>query len=281
LDIVKVEAWNRYSWLRHGFSTRHDGVSQVYGQNELNLGWTKEDDPKLVAANRQKFVSAFFGDEDRPVLVGVRQIHSDIVRVVERDDGALRGRLQTTDGRAILEGDGLITDVPGLLLGVGTADCVPVFVVDVEKRVIGAFHAGWRGTVGRIVEQGVVMMTDVYRSHVEDLVAAVGPSIGSCCYSVGDEVRTHFASQFGYADELFRSGINGDGIHLDLWRANRLQLLNAGLAEARITVIGECTACTRSPSDAPRYFSHRGEKGLAGRMLNVVGIADEPIHPNR
>jgi len=281
LDIVRVAAWNRYGWLRHGFSTRVDGVSQVYGQNELNLGWTKEDDPKFVAENRQRFVQALNSGEDGPVLVGVRQIHSDIVRVVGRGDGALDGRLQTTDGRAILEGDGLITDVPGLLLGMGTADCVPVLVVDVEKRAVGAFHAGWRGTVGRIVEQGVAMMTEVYGSRVEDLVAAVGPSIGSCCYSVGDEVRTQFASQFGYADELFSTGTPGDGIRLDLWQANRKQLLNAGLADEKITVVGECTACIRSPSGAPKYFSHRGEKGVAGRMLNVVGIADEPFHANR
>ena len=105
----------------------------------------------------------------------------------------------------MLEGDGLMTDVPGVLLGVGTADCVPVLVVDVEKRVVAAFHAGWRGTVARIVERGVAMMRREYGSRVEDLVAAVGPSIGACCYTVGEEVRSEFGGQFGYAEELFRS----------------------------------------------------------------------------
>jgi polyphenol oxidase len=171
----------------------------------------------------------------------------------------------------VWEGDGLITDVPGVLLGVGTADCVPVLVVDVEQRVVAAFHAGWRGTVARIVERGVAMMREEFGSRVEDLVAAVGPSIGACCYAVGEEVRAEFAGQFGYAEELFRP-IDGS-VRLDLWEANRRQLVEAGVGEERIAVVGECTACARDESGALRYFSHRGENSVAGRMLNVVGIA--------
>jgi hypothetical protein len=189
--------------------------------------------------------------------------------VVRKEDGALEGRLQTAEGKAVLEGDGLMTDVPGVLLGVGTADCVPVLVVDVEKRVVAAFHAGWRGTVARIVERGVAMMGAEYGSRVEDMVAAVGPSIGACCYTVGGEVRAEFEGQFGYAEELF----SGEGaIRLNLWEANRRQLVDAGVGEARITVVGECTACARDERGALRYFSHRCEKGVAGRMLNVVGV---------
>jgi YfiH family protein len=204
--------------------------------------------------------------------VEVRQVHSGIVRVVRAGDGALEGKLQTMAGKALLEGDGLTTDVPGVLLGVGTADCVPVLVVDVEKRVVAAFHAGWRGTVARIVERGVARIGEEYGSRVEDLVAAVGPSIGACCYVVGEEVRSEFEGQFGYAEELFSQRDAGE-MRLNLWAANRRQLLDAGVGEARISVVGECTACARDGSGARRYFSHRGEKGVAGRMLNVVGIA--------
>ena len=189
--------------------------------------------------------------------------------MVRKEDGALEGRLQTAEGKAVLEGDGLMTDVPGVLLGVGTADCVPVLVVDVEKRVVAAFHAGWRGTVARIVERGVAMMGAEYGSRVEDMVAAVGPSIGACCYTVGEEVRAEFAGQFGYAEELFSGAMVR--IRLDLWEANRRQLVDAGVGEERIAVVGECTACARDERGALRYFSHRGEKGVAGRMLNVVG----------
>jgi YfiH family protein len=272
LEIVRVAGWERYAWLRHGFSTRRGGVSSVYGGKSLNLGWTKEDDPASVAENRRRFLSEIDGEKGGSVLVGVWQIHSGTVRVVGVGDGALEGKLQTAEGKAVLEGDGLMTDVPGVLLGVGTADCVPVLVVDVEKRVVAAFHAGWRGTVARIVERGVAMMGKEYGSRVENLVAAVGPSIGACCYTVGEEVRGDFGAQFGYAEELFKPGSDGTGSRLNLWEANRRQLLDVGVAESRITVVGECTACARDQNGALRYFSHRGEKGVAGRMLNVVGI---------
>jgi hypothetical protein len=272
LKIVTVKGLERYGWLRHGFSMRDGGVSRVYGGGALNLGWTKEDDPALVAENRRRFLNGVCGGDAGSVLVGVRQIHSGTVRVVREEDGVLEGRLETAEGKAVLEGDGLITEVPGVLLGVGTADCVPVLVVDVEKRVVAAFHAGWRGTAARIVEWGVAKMAEEYGSRAEDLVAAVGPSIGACCYTVGEEVRTEFGGQFGYAEELFYRGDAG-GMRVNLWEANRRQLLDAGVRAAQIAVVGECTACARDERGALRYFSHRGEKGVAGRMLNVVGVA--------
>jgi polyphenol oxidase len=269
IGIVQISNWKGYEWLRHGFSTRAGGVSSVYGGRTLNLGWTKEDDPAAVAENRRLLLDAIYGEHPGS-LVGVRQIHSAIVQSIREGDGVFEGRLQTAEGKAVLEGDGLITDVPGVLLGVGTADCVPVLIADVEKRVVGAFHAGWRGTVARIVEQGVAKMRDEYGSRTEDLVAAIGPSIGACCYTVGDEVVTEFSRQFHYAEQLFTA--TGNETRLNLWDANRRQLLDAGLSEEQITVTGECTACTRDQNGALKYFSHRGEKGVAGRMLNVVGV---------
>ena len=277
MEVVRVQEWERYGWLRHGFSTRVGGVSTVYGGNSLNLGWTKEDEPSLVAENRRRFVGTAAGTKGGNAgfsLVTVRQIHSGIVQVVREGDGALEGKLQTSDGKAVLQGDGLMTNVPGVMLGVGTADCVPVLVVDAKKRAVAAFHAGWRGTVARIVEHGIERMRLEYGSQPEDLLAAVGPSIGACCYAVGAEVRAEFASQFGYADQLFRevSGTSSPQLYVDLWEANRRQLLDAGVKESRIAVVGECTACARDDGGALRYFSHRGEHGVAGRMMSVVGI---------
>jgi purine-nucleoside/S-methyl-5'-thioadenosine phosphorylase / adenosine deaminase len=273
LEILEVKRWKRYEWLLHGFSTRDGGVSQVYGGSTLNLGWTKEDDSASVAENRRRFLRAVCGQQAGSVLVGVKQIHSNMVRVVKKEDGGLEGRLQTEEGKAVLEGDGLITDVPGVLLGVGTADCVPVLVVDVTKRVVAAFHAGWRGTVARIVERGIGIMQEEYRSQAVDMVAAVGPSIGPCCYTVGEEVWSEFGRQFGYAKELFVRSTDSEEVRLNLLEANRRQLLDAGVTEASIAMTGECTACARSQSGAMRYFSHRAEHGIAGRMLNVVGVA--------
>jgi YfiH family protein len=211
-------------------------------------------------------------------MVTIRQVHSGIVRVVRAEEGVLVGKLETPEGKAVLEGDGLITDLPGVMLAVGTADCVPVLVVDVKRKAVGSFHAGWRGTVARIVEHGIGAMRWEYGSQPEDLFAAVGPSIGVCCYSVGEEVRSQFGEQFSYADELFRE-VPGDSaeartkLHVNLWEANRRQLLDAGVDESRITLVGECTACARNADGGRRYFSHRAEKGIAGRMLSAVGVA--------
>ncbi len=119
------------------------------------------------------------------------------------------------------------------------------------------------------------MMVEEYGSHVEDLAAAVGPSIGDCCYAVGLEVREGFGRRFDYAEELFRIGVDEEEaeMYLDLWEANRRQLLNAGVAEERITVVGDCTACGVDANGRLKYFSHRGEQGITGRMLSVVGVA--------
>src|SRR5207244_7005375 len=102
-----------------------------------------------------------------------------------------------------LTADGLITNVPGLLLTIQTADCVPILLVDVKKKVVGAFHAGWRGTVKRIVEKGVGTMRAEFGSEPKNIHAAIGPCIAQCCYAVGDKVVDQFRSQFEYADKLF------------------------------------------------------------------------------
>jgi YfiH family protein len=203
-------------------------------------------------------------------LVTVRQVHGATVRIVREEDSACEGRLQTADGKAVLEGDGLMTGVAGVLVGVQTADCVPVLVADVERRVVAAFHAGWRGTVQRIVEKGIAAMREEFGSRAGDLVAAVGPSIGVCCYRVGEEVREEFGRKFEYVTTLFRGG--NEDLRVDLWEANRRQLLAAGLSEERITVLGECSGCAVDEAGRRQYFSHRVDKGRTGRMISAVGI---------
>jgi hypothetical protein len=285
-----------YAWLRAGFSTRLGGGSECYGDGDLgdlNLGWTKEDSEETVAENRRRFLKAVGGPKPRE-LVTLRQFHSGMIRIVGKTEPETRP-LATPEGRAFLRGDGLMTDRAGLMLGVVTADCVPVLVADVRKRAVAAFHAGWRGTLARIVERGIGTMQLQYGSRPKDLIAAIGPAIGACCFAVGEEVRFDFESQFSYARELFSEVYDSDPvrekypllfltarapghsnigpqIHLDLIEANRRQLLDAGVSAARISVVGECTACTRLRDGRRRYFSHRGEHGFTGRMLSVVGI---------
>jgi polyphenol oxidase len=290
VDVVRSPAWDCYPWLLHGFSSRAGGVTESYSPGSLNLGWSKDDDPKNVAENRRRFVRAV-GGSGAVRLVTLRQTHTGLVRIVEPGDSPL----ETAEAKAVLRGDGVITDVPGLLLAVQIADCVPVLVADPRNRAVAAFHAGWRGTLKRIVERGIGRMQLRYGSRPQDLIAVIGPSIGVCCYSVGEEVRHEFESQFAYAGELFTEVYDADPvrekypllfltarapghsnigpqIHLNLWEANRRQLVDAGLKSAKITVIGECTACTRVENGTLKYFSHRAESGFTGRMLAGVGV---------
>jgi polyphenol oxidase len=191
----------------------------------------------------------------------------------------------------------LVTDTPGLLVAVQAADCVPVILVDRKRRAVGAFHAGWRGTVKRIVEKGVGEMRKHFGCDPRNLVAAIGPGIQSCCYEVGEEVRTRFEAQFAYGAKLFCEVKESDPvrekypllfltarapghsdlpvkIYLDLVEANRRQLLDAGVAAENIDVSAPCTACHRD-----KLFSFRGDKGVTGRLMGVAGI--RPPHSRR
>jgi polyphenol oxidase len=280
-------------WLVHGFSSRMGGRTTVYRPGirtggDLNLGLTPHDDAATVTANRKIFVSAVYGADDLPELVTLKQIHSAVIHRVKSG-----GRVESGESLAkpaVLKGDGLMTDAPGVLLAIQTADCIPVLVADMKNRAVAAFHAGWRGTLRRIVEHGVGRMRLEFGSRPQDLVAAIGPGIGFCCYAVGEEVRHEFYSQFAYAEELFRevSDSNpirekypllfltarapghsnlGPSLHLDLAEANRRQLLDAGLQPASVHLVGQCTGC-----HTDRFFSHRTEQGFTGRMMSVIGI---------
>ncbi len=278
---MQAPGWRSIPWLCHGFSTRSGGVSTVYmgsrGGDEpgafdldLNLGWTKEDDPANVAENRRRLVEAVSGSRET-ALVTLRQVHSADSLIVF--DTAEAASFADAAGRATREADGLMTAVPGLLLGVQTADCVPILVADTRRHAIAAFHAGWRGTAARIVEKGIARMASEFGSRREDLIAAVGPSIGVCCYIVGEEVQTTFAANFSYGPELFRRD-STNRTHLDLWEANRRQLLDAGVAAQNISLVGGCSGCAGLPGRR-RYFSHRCEDGFTGRMMSVIGIAGQ------
>jgi YfiH family protein len=264
LRILRVPQWNSKAWLVHGFSTRAGGVSRISGASrpggDLNLGFTPGDSAEAVSFNRETFLKAIAtpsrkGDT-RWGLVTLKQMHSAVVRPV--------GRTETAE-RASLWGDGLITDEPGVLLGIQTADCLPILIADQNRRGVGAFHAGWRGTLKGIVERGVASIGREFGSMPEDLIAAIGPGIGQCCFAVGSEVRELFAARYAYSDELFSGN---DRLTLDLVEANRRQLQAAGLAPEAIFSFNACTSCRTD-----EFFSYRAEPGKTGRMMAVIGIA--------
>jgi YfiH family protein len=283
VEWLPVPEWEKIRWLWHGFSTRRGGLSRAYcGEDspaELNLGFTVSDDRQTVIRNRGLLAEAITGDPSTP-LVTLRQIHSSVLHLAAGDSAL----------DPLCKGDGLMTDRPGLLLGIQTADCIPVLVADRKRRVVAAFHAGWRGTVKRIVETGVGRMRLELGSQPEDLIAAIGPGIGPCCYAVGEEVLSEFESQFAYARELFREVYDSDSVrnkypmlfltqrapghspigpslHVNLIEANRRQLLAAGLKPSSIKIVSGCTNC-----QPELFFSHRASHGHAGRMLSVIGI---------
>lgn len=274
--VLRFTHLSKFPWLVHGFSTRVGGFSQAYGKDELNLGFTKDDSTAAVERNRAAFQDEL-GVAGWP-LVTLRQVHSDIIRVVD------------SPPESPLVGDGVITATPGLLLAIQTADCLPIIVVDPKRRAMGVFHAGWRGTVQRIVEKGVGEMRGCFGSRTRDLEAAIGPGIHGCCYEVGAEVREKFESQFAYAKKLFREVEERDPVRekypmlfltarapghselpkkifLDLVEANRQQLLNAGVPAKNIEASPFCTKCRTD-----LLFSYRAEKGRTGRMMGVAGI---------
>jgi hypothetical protein len=264
---------------------RTRGLSTAYGGHTLNLGFTKDDLRDRVERNREALLlSAGAATKGKPwPLVTVRQIHSDIIHVVRsRKTGLLE--------QARFVGDGLITDLSGVALGILTADCFPILLVDKKRKAVGAFHAGWRGTVKRIVEKGVGIMRLEFGSRPEDIHAAIGPGIQQCSFEVGEEVEEAFHTQFAYAAELFHRVQESDAVrerypmlfmnqrapghgdlciklHLDLREANRRQLLAAGVPEANITALKDCTVC-----QPQKFFSHRAESGKTGRQMALVGI---------
>jgi len=279
LSILQSESLARIPWLLHGFSTRLGGSSKIYGA-ALNLGFTKQDSRLAVERNRRAFLKKLGAIENgRPwSLVTLRQIHSDIIQCV----GDVPEK--------ILAGDGLITRTPGIVLAVLTADCLPVILVDTKRRAVGVFHAGWRGTLKRIVEKAVGEMRRCLGTQARDIKAAIGSGIHGCCYEVGAEVRQQFESQFEYAAELFREVKESDPIRekypllflsarapghselpkkifLDLVEANRQQLIAAGVSAKNISASPLCTACRTD-----LLFSHRAERGITGRLMAAVAI---------
>jgi polyphenol oxidase len=297
LSILRAQNLEKLPWLVHGFSTRTGGFSRAYAKGDLNLGFTKDDAKATVDRNRAAFLSGLQATSARHTkrndkdsnksghwkLVTLRQVHSDIIHHVD-------AKQPVSDPDAPLTGDGLVTATAGLLLAIQTADCLPIILVDSKRRAVGVFHAGWRGSVKRIVEKGVGEMQRWFGTRPEDIKAAIGPGIGGCCYEVGEEVRTKFESQFSYVAKLFREVKDSDPVRekypllfltarapghgelppkifLDLAEANRRQLLSVGVPAKNIEALPMCTSCRTD-----LLFSYRAEKAKTGRMMAVAGI---------
>lgn len=245
----------------HGFSTRLGGVSTgIYAS--MNLSFTRGDEEDRVLENYRLLGEAMgFSPED---IVTSDQTHTTNVRVIREED---RGN-GITKPRPYTDVDGMVTNVPGLVLATFYADCVPLFFVDPKHSVVGLSHSGWRGTAGRIGAATVEKMRSVYGSDPAGIYAAIGPSICQDCYEVSEDVVLEFQKAFPREQwpSLYFRKENGK-YQLDLWAANKRILMDAGIPEAHIAMPNLCTCCN------PEFlFSHRASKGKRGNLGAFLGI---------
>lgn len=301
LEWLKCRGFARLPWLLHAFSTRRGGVSRAPVAG-LNLGYIPADQRANVEQNRRLFFSEIGAQGFW--LAGLRQIHSaEAYQVVRRAPGELEYR---PAGDPVAEvsaahhpaGDALLTDRPGILLSVRSADCLPVLLVDARQRALAAVHVGRHGALQRIVERTVGAMRQLFGSEPQWMLAALGPSIRACCYEVGREVVDAFCGAFRNGEKFFRQPTAGDrspartagypqrflrrqppgrapqampAAHLDLVAVALDQLRRASLRPCNIWTAPFCTACRTD-----LFFSHRREGDRTGRMMAVLGIRPEP-----
>ena len=239
----------------NAFSTRLGGVS-LFPFNDLNLAGYSEDTRENIEENRRRFLAAIGGDFR---LTTVWQVHGDTVKTVDSDQ-----TVADSEDRA----DALISNLNSVLVGVKTADCVPVLVSDPQSGAFAAIHAGWRGTVQSIVSKAIESMTAKYGSKPSDLIAAVGPAASCRMYEVGHDVIDAFAASFELSERYFMPKPNGQA-YVDLHSANHDQLTSLGVLDENIYI---APLCTMERTDL--FFSYRAEKeryGRTGRLMSVIG----------
>lgn len=241
--------------FQNGFSTRMGGVSD-FPADSLNLAGFSEDSRENIYENRRRFLTLFPAGMR---IAAVFQCHGSTVKMI-----ASEADISDSDDRA----DGMISDIAGVLLGVKTADCVPVLIGDPKTRAFAAVHAGWRGTVASIVVKAVENMRTAFGSDPSQMIAAIGPAASVRHYEIGEDVLNAFAENLDGSGKYFVPTRPGHA-RVDLHAANRDQLLSCGLEAANVSI---APFCTMERTDL--FFSYRREKkefGKTGRLLSVIG----------
>ena len=245
----------------HAFSTRLGGVSEgIY--SSMNLSFTRGDKEEAVKENYKRIADA--AGFDMNDIVTSDQTHTANVRLVTEKD---RGN-GITKPRPYTDVDGMITNVPGLVLATFYADCVPLYFIDPVHRAIGLSHSGWRGTVGKIGKNTVQLMQENFGSKPEDLLAAVGPSVCMDCYEVSEDVIEQFKEAFEkkYWEDLFYKKENGK-YQLNLWKANELIFLESGILPEHMAITNVCTHC-----NSKILYSHRTMGNNRGNLCAFLAL---------
>lgn len=247
--------------VKHGFSTRIGGVSEGIWSS-MNLSFSRGDKESSVRENFRRMAKALGVSEDS--FVFSHQTHTTNVRMITEDDRG-KGIIRPLDYQDV---DGLITNVSGLCLSTFYADCVPLYFVDPVHKAIGLSHSGWRGTVGKIGQVTLEKMHKKYGTNPGDVIAAIGPSICQDCYEVSEDVILEFQKSFTkqHWDSIYYKKENGK-YQLDLWKANEIILLEAGVRRNNMAVTNLCTCC-----NGEKLFSHRASQGKRGNLAAFLAL---------
>jgi hypothetical protein len=252
IPFYVCRALEEISDLRHGFSTRNGGVSTPSGC--LNLGCVAWDTPEFVEENRRRFLSAIGAERSR--LATLSQIHSDRVQIVESNCGWWSGSI---------EGDALATCLGGTAVAVQVADCFPILIADTRTHAVAAIHAGWRGTLTRILSKTVSALRAAYGCDPSLLLIAIGPGIRSCCYEVGQEVVDLYRQEYPGVEVASPHASRPGKYLMNLHAALSVQVCEAGIDPARVFDLGLCTCC-----GAHEFFSYRRDGPSSGRMMGAI-----------
>jgi polyphenol oxidase len=253
--IYQFKILSEFGQIEHFVTTRLGGVSEE-PYKSLNLGYGTGDFSLHVLENRHRMAETANIPLDAFVMANqVHGLHVEIVTQKHRSCGALY------KDNSLLATDGMLTNEPELCLFVMGADCVPLIFYDPINTIIGAAHAGWRGTVHNMAGAMVKKMIETFNCNPANIRVGIGPSIGPCCYQVGEEVENAVIKNFGTTDGFLIKPATAENIIFDLWFTNRYQLLAAGIHKENIETSGICTLCNQN-----HFFSSRGDKGITGRF---------------
>lgn len=254
LDFYRFNHFQNYPKLMHLVSTKSSTLPYAF-----SLALHTGEDAQTIVTNRQT-LAEYLNIDTKLHFVVANQTHSDNIQHITE----IKTKGWESIDDATEDCDALITNRSHIVLSILTADCVPILLYDTKKHAIGAIHAGWKGTRAEIVKKTVRRMQEVFKSNPKDIVAGIAPSIGQCCYEVGEDVAKHFFDIPQSYTQL------NDKYMLDLPYINKKQLLEAGLRECNIELSNICTAC-----DTERFFSYRKEKGCSGRFMSMIALKDK------
>lgn len=256
----KFSSFEQTGKVVHCFSARFGGVSSE-PYDSLNLAMHVGDSVTDVFRNRKELACAIGVDVER--ICTAEQVHGETIYRVKAEDA---GRGVHSYSEAISETDALITDERNLPLMMCFADCVPIILFDPVNLAIGVAHGGWKGTVKHIAKKTLLKMGEEFGTRPEKCLVGIGPSIGPCCFSVGEDVAAEFRKAFSeYSETVIIK--NDDAEHVDLWKANRLQLLAAGVEPGNIEMANVCTTC-----NSGMFFSYRADNGDTGRLAAMIAL---------